>query len=129
MKILLVDDNPEITSLLSSFLNAKGHDNIVTNDPKDGLDRIKNENYDVVFLDIMMPEISGFDIIQVLESENILKNQNIIIFSAYNFTDNEISDLLKKDGIAACLKKPIQLNELLSVMVKHDISQTLGKIK
>jgi CheY-like chemotaxis protein len=128
MKILLVDDNPEITSLLSSFLNAKGYENVIANDPKDGLERIKNENYDVVFLDIMMPEISGLDIIQVLESENILKDQNIIIFSAYNFTENEISDLLKKDGIRACLKKPIQLNELLSVMVKQDISKVLGKI-
>jgi CheY-like chemotaxis protein len=128
MKILLVDDNPEITSLLSSFLNAKGYENVITNDPKDGLERIKNENYDVVFLDIMMPEISGLDIIQVLESENILKDQNIIIFSAYNFTENEIIDLLKKDGIRACLKKPIQLNELLSVMVKQDISKALRKI-
>lgn len=128
MKILLVDDNPEITSLLSSFLNAKGHYNVTSNDPKEGLDRIKNENYDVVFLDIMMPEISGLDIIQVLESENILKDQNIIIFSAYDFTEKEVSDLLNKDGIAACLKKPIQLNELLSVMVKRNISQTLGKI-
>jgi CheY-like chemotaxis protein len=125
MKILVVDDNLEITSLLSSFLTAKGYDNVVTNDPKDGLERIKNENYDVVFLDIMMPEISGLDIIQVLETENILKDQNIVIFSAYEFTADEVNELLKKNGIAACLKKPINLNELLSVMLKPDISQTL----
>jgi CheY-like chemotaxis protein len=129
MKILLVDDNPEITNLLSSFLNAKGHDNVATNDPRDGLERIKNENYDVVFLDIMMPEISGLDIIQALESENILKDQKIIIFSAYDFAASEVKELLKKDGIMACLKKPIQLTELLSAMVEQDISQTLLKIK
>ena len=67
MKVLLVDDNPDITDLLSKFLKAKGYENVVTNDPLDGLDRIKNEKYDVIFLDIHMPEFSGLDIIQALE--------------------------------------------------------------
>lgn len=118
MKVLLVDDNPDITCLLSKFLKAKGYENTVTNDPLDGLEKIKNEHYDVVFLDIHMPEFSGLDIIQALETENILKDQNIVIFSAHNFTANEVNDLLKKKGIVACLKKPIQLTELLTVMVR-----------
>ena len=118
MKILLVDDNPEITDLLSKFLKTKGYENIVTNDPRDGLERIKNENYDVIFLDIHMPEFSGLDIIQALETENILKNQKIIIFSAHNFTTKEITDLLKKEGVKTCLKKPIQLTELLAAIAQ-----------
>jgi DNA-binding response OmpR family regulator len=118
MKVLLVDDNPEITGLLSKFLKAKGYENVVTNDPRDGLDRIINEKYDVIFLDIHMPEFSGLDIIQALETEKILKDQKIIIFSAHNFTSNEVKELLMKDGIVACLKKPIQLNELLTEIVR-----------
>ena len=118
MKVLLVDDNSDITGLLSKFLKAKGYENIVTNDPQEGLERIKNEKYDVVFLDLHMPELSGFDIIQALEAEQILKDQNIIIFSAHNFTASEVTDLLKKEGIVACLKKPIQLSELLTVIVR-----------
>ena len=117
MKVLLIDDNPEITSLLSKFLKAKGYENDLTNDPREGLELIKRENYDVVFLDMLMPEISGFDIIQVLESENILKDQKVIIFSAHSFTASEVDDFLKKDGIVACLKKPIELNELLTAIV------------
>ena len=118
MKVLLVDDNPDITGLLSKFLKAKGYENVVTNDPRDGLERIKNEKYDIVFLDILMPEFSGLDIIQSLETEDILKDQNIIIFSAHNFTSIEVMCLLKKKGVVACLKKPIELNELLTVMVR-----------
>ena len=118
MKVLLVDDNPDITDLLSKFLKAKGYENVVTNDPLDGLDRIKNEKYDVIFLDIHMPEFSGLDIIQALETEKILKDQKIIIFYAHNFTASEVKALLMKDGIKACLKKPIQLNELLTAIVK-----------
>ena len=70
----------------------------------------------MVFLDIHMPEFSGLDIIQALESEDILKDQKIVIFSATAFTTSQINDLLKKDGIHGCLKKPIQLDELLSVI-------------
>ncbi|MDH3618511.1 MAG: response regulator, partial [Nitrosopumilus sp.] len=95
---------------------AKGFENVVTNDPRDGLDRIKDGNYDVVLLDISMPEFSGIDIIKKLEKEKILKDQKIIIFSATAFTTTQINDLLKKDGIQGCLKKPIQLNELLTAI-------------
>ena len=118
MKVLLVDDNLDITDLLSKFLKAKGYENVVANDPREGLERIKNEKFDVVFLDIQMPEISGWDIIQALESENILKDQKIVIFSAYDFNAAEVKELLKKEGIEGYLKKPIQLNELLTVLAR-----------
>jgi len=116
MKVLIVDDNQDITGLLSKFLKAKGFDNVVTNDPRDGLERIKEEKYDVILLDISMPEFSGIDIIQTLEKEKILKDQKILIFSATDFTTIQIKDLLKKDGIQGCLKKPIQLHELLTAI-------------
>jgi len=116
MKVLLIDDNQDITSLLSKFLKAKGFENIVTNDPKDGLERIKEGKYDIVLLDISMPGFSGIDIIQALEAEQILKNQKIIIFSAITFANLHIAELLKKEGIHGCLKKPIQLKELLAAI-------------
>jgi len=116
MKVLVVDDNESITGLLSKFLKAKGFENVVENDPRDGLERIKEEKYDVVLLDISMPELSGIDIIQTLEREKILKDQKIVIFSATAFTTTQINDLLKKKGVHGCLKKPIQLSELLTVI-------------
>jgi DNA-binding response OmpR family regulator len=105
MQVLIVDDNQDITGLLSRFLKAKGIENRVTNDPLDGLERIKENQYDVVLLDISMPEFSGIDIIKTLEKEKILKEQKIIIFSATAFTTTQ-----------GCLKKPIQLNELLTAI-------------
>ena len=69
MRVLMVDDNQDITDLVSKFLTAKGLDNVVTNDPRDGLERIKNEDFDVILLDIAMPEFSGHDIIEELEKE------------------------------------------------------------
>ena len=116
MKILLVDDNQEITLLLSKFLNSKGFETVVTNDPMEGLRRIQQEQYDVILLDISMPEISGFNIIDTLETNEILKNLNIFIFSANSFSDIHIKNLLRKDGVNGCLKKPLRLDELLTVI-------------
>ncbi|MDH3618846.1 MAG: response regulator [Nitrosopumilus sp.] len=116
MKVLIIDDNQDITELLSKFLKSKDIENVITNDPKDGLDKIKGGNYDAILLDISMPEFSGIDVIHTLEKEKILKDQKIVIFSANAFTDKEIDDLLKKDGIHECLKKPIQLSKLLTAI-------------
>jgi DNA-binding response OmpR family regulator len=116
MKVLVVDDNKDVSELLSIFLKKKGYDNVIINDPRIALGHIKEEKYDVMVLDISMPEISGIDIIQTLEKEGILKDQKIIILSAVAFTSQQVNDLLEKEGIHGCLKKPIRLNELLTAI-------------
>lgn len=117
MKVLLVDDNQVITTMLSEFLKEKGIDSEVTNDPRKGLERIKEEQYDAVLLDIHMPGFYGTDIIQTLENEEILKDQKIIILSGEDFTSSQINDLLKKDGIKDLLKKPTPLNDIVTAIV------------
>ena len=117
-KVLLIDDNVEITGLLSKFLKAKGYENVITNNPLEGLEKIENEKFDYIFLDIHMPELSGFDIIKELETKNILKDQKIVIFSAHDFKAGEVTELLKKEGVEGYLKKPIQLNALLATITK-----------
>ncbi len=116
MRILIIDDNQDITDLVSKYLTAKGYENITTNDPRKGLELIIKEKYDVVFLDIAMPEFCGRDIIQALEKEDILKNQKIVIFSAHAFTEKQINDLLLKEGVHSILKKPIKLGNLLTAI-------------
>jgi len=100
--------------LLSRYLTAKGMESIATNDPIDGLRRIKEEKYDSVLLDISMPDFSGIDIIHTLEREHMLANQKIIIFSAVSFTDMEIHRLLQKDGVKMCMKKPVPLAQIIN---------------
>ncbi len=116
MKILLIDDNQDITDLLSKFLNSKGFETVVANDPLEGLRHIQQEKFNVILLDISMPKISGFNIIDTLATDDILKDQNIFIFSANSFSEIHIKNLLKRDGINGCLKKPIQLDELLTAI-------------
>lgn len=116
MKALIVDDNKDISELLSVFLKSKGYNTVIINDARTAFDHIKDENYDVTILDISMPVISGIDIIKKLEKKEILKDRKIVILSAVAFTSRQVNNLLKKDGIHCCLKKPVRLNELLTAI-------------
>jgi len=75
---------------------------------------LKKKTMIYFFLDNHMPGFTGVNNIQTLEREKILKKQKIILFSGADFTSAQIDDLLKKDGVHACLKKPIQLHDLLT---------------
>jgi len=112
MKILVIDDNKSITGSLEKYLKIKGYEVRICNDGWDGLDLIQNDKWDVVLLDLSMPEFSGLDIIENLEKNNTLKDKNIVLFTASSVPDYVLDKLLKKDGIKTCLKKPISLAEI-----------------
>ncbi len=115
MKILLIDDNQEITGPLSKFLNSRGHDCTVLNDGRNGLTLLEKNKFDVVILDLAMPKFSGYDVIDALEKSGKLKEQKIIVFSALSLVNDEVREL-KKRGVYACIKKPIQLPPLLKMI-------------
>ena len=116
MKILVVDDNKDITEMLSKYLTVKGFDCVTTNDGLNGLNLIKNQKFHTVFLDMAMPDFGGQDVIDALEKENLLKDQRIIVFTASSITNEQIQELTAKDGIELCLRKPVQLTELITTI-------------
>ena len=116
MRVLHIDDNQDITNLISEMVASLGFDYFVTNNPREGLELIKKEKFDRILLDMHMPELSGMDIIQALEKEKILKDQKIVILSGFSFNYNQKKDLLKMEGVHDLLKKPIEFNELLSAI-------------
>jgi len=118
VKVLIIDDQAEITTMLSKFFNSKGFQIVVTNDPWEGLKYIQQEHFDAILLDLTMPEFTGLQIIAALATDEILQDQNIFIFSAKFGHDNQIKNLLRRDGINGCLKKPMDLNEILKTITK-----------
>lgn len=120
MKILIIDDDKTLTSMLSKFFNFQGHPTVVINDPWDGLDRIQKEQFDVILLDICMPEFSGDQIIKTLATNEVLQDQNIFILSANLGSEFLIKDMLRKNGINDCLEKPIDPDELLTIIINKE---------
>jgi len=113
LEILIIDDNEQITKMLTTFLELKEHRCTVVNDGKEGLAIVKKNRHDVVLLDLAMPEFDGYSVIKDLEENNMLKNHKIIVFTASTITQEELDDLLKR-GVASYILKPIDIDVLLA---------------
>ncbi len=113
MKILGIDDNEDILSLLKTVLTSKGHDFTQALNGKDGVKLIEEQNFDAILLDLAMPEFSGLDVIESLKKMGKINYQKIILFTASSATDKEIDVLLKHDGIKSCIRKPVDINVLI----------------
>jgi threonine synthase len=85
--IAIVEDDPSAARLLRRILQAKGNYNILeANDGQTGLEVIQREHPDLVLLDLMMPNIDGFDVVDALKADKQLSHIPIIIVTAKELT-------------------------------------------
>lgn len=117
LEVLIIDDNEQITKMLTTFLELKEHKCTVANDGKEGLDLIKENRHDVILLDLAMPEFDGYSVIKDLEENNLLKDHKIIVFTASTITQDELDQLVTR-GVTTYLLKPIDIDVLLSKLVE-----------
>jgi DNA-binding response OmpR family regulator len=80
-KIIVIDDDTAVTDLLSVLLNSHGFDVRVTNNSTEGMGMIREEEFDLVILDLMMPEMDGWEICKEVRS---FSQVPIIVLSALN---------------------------------------------
>ena len=112
MKILGIDDNPDIIKYVDLTATGMGHEFSSANNGQDGLKMIQENKYDLVLLDLSMPEFSGIDVIDQLVVDDIIKNQKIVIFTASSSTDSDFDELIRK-GVHSYLAKPIDIDILM----------------
>jgi two-component system, OmpR family, response regulator len=120
MKILGIDDNTDINEMLDTVLNGSGHDFIYVKNGTEGLKLIHEKKFDVVLLDLAMPEFSGFDVINSLLKDGLLTKQKVILFTASSVLDSEIAELIKK-GIHSCIRKPVDIDLLLEKLEQSQV--------
>jgi len=117
LNVLIIDDNEQITKMLTTFLELKEHKCTVANDGKEGLAIIKEDRHDVILLDLAMPEFDGFAVIKDLEENNMLKDHKVIVFTASTITEEELDGLVDR-GVSSYILKPIDIDMLLSKIVE-----------
>ena len=115
MKLLLIDDNKDITTMFSKYFTQKGHPCTVCNNSHNALDMITTGQYDIVLLDLAMPEVSGTDIVDALYQSGKIGELNIVALTASSVS-SEKEEELKKKGVNGVLKKPIDPDELLDYL-------------
>ncbi|MDH3764425.1 MAG: response regulator [Nitrosopumilus sp.] len=117
MKVLLIDDNIDLLTMLSRVLSVKIQEIKIVDNGKEGLELIKNEEWDLILLDLSMPNVSGLDVIEDLEKNNLLKKNTIWIFTASSITDKEERELLNR-GVSDVVRKPVKAKDLFAKMAE-----------
>jgi len=117
MKILGIDDNEDLLNLCEIALSSDGHEYTPIDNGREGLQAIKEKKFDLVLLDLSMPEFSGMDVIDALVKEGIMDKQKVVIFTASSATEKEYGPLLEK-GAHSIIKKPLDVDELLETVKK-----------
>jgi len=117
MKILGIDDNHDLLDLCNVALSSEGYEYTGIDNGKEGLQAIKDKKFDLVLLDLSMPDFSGEDVIDALVKEGIMDKQKIIVFTASTATEKEFGPLLEK-GIHSIIKKPVDIDVLIETIKK-----------
>ena len=117
MKILGIDDNKDLLELCGVALSSEGHEYTAMDNGKEGLQAIKDKKFDLVLLDLAMPDFSGEDVLDALVKDGIMDKQKIIIFTASTATEKEFGPLLEK-GIHSVIKKPVDIDILIETIKK-----------
>jgi CheY-like chemotaxis protein len=116
VKLLAVDDNLEVTDVLSFFCESKNIECIIINKGIDGLAAIRKGGFDLIIMDLAMPEFSGYDILEALKKDNLITSRNIVILTASgSVNEQELYDA----GVKAILKKPFMVSELEQLIQKY----------
>ena len=80
-KILLVEDDPLLVKMYTAKFEKEGFDVIFAEDGEDGLKKALSENADILLLDVMMPKLSGIDMLSKLRADPKGKSIPVIVFS------------------------------------------------
>jgi len=108
MKVLLVEDTPDLVSIIIRGLNDEGMEVSVAGDGNTALDMALKYNFDVIVLDIMLPGINGIQVCREIRKKN--ENISIIMLTALGSTENIVTGL--ESGADDYLVKPFKLIEL-----------------
>ena len=108
MKVLVIEDNRQLADSICNFLQGEGYVYERAQDIKTAEDKLLMFSYDCILLDLMLPDGSGFDILDFIKGKQI--TSGLLIISARDALDDKINGL--ENGADDYLTKPFHLSEL-----------------
>jgi len=120
-KILVVDDEALLRTMICDGLEAAGHTVLAASSGEEALRLAKAERPVCILLDIMMPDLDGYDTCAALKADSETASIPVIMISAT--TDLRVVDRAEKVGAAVVLPKPIPMEQL-----QHAVALTLASL-
>lgn len=115
-KILHIEDEPEEVLLVKEYLEKGGYEFISAKDGEEGLKKAREEKPDLIFLDIFLPKVNGFEVCRQLRQSPETKNIPIVVITGSGV--EYIEDQCKNAGADGCIIKPFELSGLVAKIKK-----------
>lgn len=121
-KILIIDDDDDIVESMRVVLESKNYDVVSASSGQEGLDKTKQENPDLIILDVMMPNMDGFEMSRAIKGDPEHKNIPILMLTAIK--EKSGLDFKKEAGDTTWLpvddycEKPLDPQELIAKIEK-----------
>jgi two-component system, OmpR family, response regulator MtrA len=114
LRILVIDDDPDLIALCRINLAVGGHDIEEASSGREGLELIASYEPDVVLLDVMMPTLSGLDVLRMIRDDEATRDLPVVIVSARVGIEDQISG--KDAGADAYITKPFLPGRLIDTL-------------
>lgn len=111
-KVLVIDDEPGIIEIVEANLEGDGFEVISASNGKEGLEKIKNEQPELVVLDVMMPEMDGWEVLRSIEQDEATAGLPVIMLTAKAADEDYIFGL--EEGAVEYITKPFLPQELVN---------------
>ena len=116
-RVLIVDDEPDIVDVIEFNLKLESIECITAYDGEEGLSKAKEENPDLIVLDVMLPKVNGYKIARLLKFDESYKHIPIIMLTAR--TQQSDVALGKETGADEYVPKPFSMDELVGIIKKY----------
>jgi DNA-binding response OmpR family regulator len=107
MKVLVVEDDADISSVLTFYFEAKGHEVVTARDGLQALERLKCQDLDLMLLDVMLPKLDGWAVLEAVRAQSQIP---VILLTALGSTEDIVKGLSL--GADDYLRKPFEIREL-----------------
>jgi diguanylate cyclase (GGDEF)-like protein/PAS domain S-box-containing protein len=111
-RILCVDDEPQNLSLLDAILSPQGYVVITASNGPEALEKIRAEQIDICLLDLMMPEMDGFEVCRQIKSNVPYRNIPVVMITSFSDVDNRILGI--EAGAEDFISNPFNTAEVLA---------------
>jgi CheY-like chemotaxis protein len=124
-KILVVEDEEDILNLIKIILDMEGHSTILAKDGEEGIKALEsNDDVSLIILDIRMPNMNGWEFLEIIKNNEKWKDIPVIVLTAYT----QVSDIekAKEMGVESYIAKPFSREELIRE-INHLLSDRYGE--
>jgi DNA-binding response OmpR family regulator len=109
-RVLVVDDEPDISNVIKKGLEASGYMVDAFNDPEMALSHFKPDYYDLMIFDIRMPKLNGFKLYREIKKKD--SKAKVCFMTAFEMYQKEFSTMFPSYEITCFIKKPVKLTDL-----------------